>query len=224
MNSIILNDKVFYFDINRKPIRSLRLHLKTVDTFSISCSFITPNFVINNFIKTHADWIIKNAKKITPHRRLSDLSSLEILGKTYQIIIKEESGDKVKINESEQKIYLKNISSLKTGLRPHALKLIDTELKNLQSIFGFKYDRLTVRNQKTRFGSCSTRGNLNFNWQIIFFPYDKFRHVILHEVTHLTHHNHSKSFWSALTLADPDTKTNNTWLRKEGSKCFIIHS
>jgi len=221
MNSIDLNGSVFFFDIIRKPIRSLRLHLKSKDTFSVSCSFLTPNFVINNFIKTNANWITKNAAKVTPHQRLSDLTHLSIIGVDYQLIINPQF--KFKINDSGHQIFLKNVSALKTALRPYALKLIETELKNLQPIVGFKYGRLTVRNQKTRFGSCSTRGNLNFNWQIIFFPRDKFRHVILHEVTHLTHHNHSQSFWSALALADPNWKANNTWLRKEGSKCFIIH-
>jgi hypothetical protein len=220
MNSIDLSGHVFFFDVIRKPIRSIRLHLKSKDTFSVSCSIFTPNFILQKFIKSNAAWILKNASKITPKKRLSDLTHLSILGTDYQLTLDPRS--KFKINNLDHQIFLKNISSLKTALRPYALKLIKNELTSLQPLLGFKYGRLTVRNQKTRFGSCSTRGNLNFNWQIIFFPHALFRHVILHEVTHLTHHNHSQSFWSALSAADPNWKANNIWLKKEGSKCFII--
>ncbi|MDD4107013.1 MAG: M48 family metallopeptidase, partial [Candidatus Shapirobacteria bacterium] len=62
----------------------------------------------------------------------------------------------------------------------------------------------------------------NFNWQIILFPVDKFEHVILHELTHLTVKNHSRAFWEQLGKYDSNWRENNQWLKKEGTKRFIV--
>ena len=138
--------------------------------------------------------------------------------------------DSVVILESEQKIYA-NISKptelhikkiLEKKLRPFALKLIKSELRQLSSQFSFEYNHVTVRNQSSRFGSCSSQGNLNFNWQIILFPVDKFRHILLHELNHLKIKNHSRTFWDQLAIYDPHTKSNNLWLKHYGTKYFLF--
>jgi predicted metal-dependent hydrolase len=76
-----------------------------------------------------------------------------------------------------------------------------------------KPGRITIRDQKTRWGSCSTSGTLSFNWRLVLGPGHALRYVVIHELVHIRHHNHSRSFWNALTEALPEWKRSADWLR-----------
>lgn len=78
---------------------------------------------------------------------------------------------------------------------------------------GLHPERVTIRDQKTRWGSCSTSGTLSFNWRLIIGPEHALRYVVIHELVHIEHHNHSRRFWNALTDALPDWKRSALWLR-----------
>ena len=102
--------------------------------------------------------------------------------------------------------------------REEARGLITQLVDSLCSELGLKYNRISIRNQKTRLGSCSSKNNLNFNWQIIKFPQPITEHVVKHEVAHLKHQNHSRDFWNYLSQLDPDYKQNRKWLRENARK------
>jgi len=230
MESILIRGKKFTYKIKRKAISSIRLHLISINSFTVSCPSLTPGFIVQRFIQKNIDWISQNSAKFKPKKRILKLKNLKILGLKYQLIFKKTQTDSVLIFPDEQKIYV-NTSKYKSKhvqpllekkLRPFASTLIKKELKTISQEFGFKYNNVTVRNQSSRFGSCSSRGNLNFNWQIIFFPPSKFRHILLHELTHLKIKNHSKTFWNQLTIYDPNCKNNNLWLKKQGTKHFLF--
>ena len=230
METIILNGQKYSYSVIKKSISSLRLHLKTKHSFVVSCPRLVPSFVVTQFIKKNAGWIISHSQKIPAKKSLKNLKSLSILGQTYQLIFIDTARDSVIIYPESQKIYAnisqnspKNIKQiLETRLRPFALSLIKNELLSLKKQYDFDYGHVTVRNQSSRYGSCSSRGNLNFNWQIIFFPYLQFRHILLHELTHLKIKNHSETFWDQLALYDSDSKKHNLWLKKEGTKHFLF--
>ncbi len=78
---------------------------------------------------------------------------------------------------------------------------------------GLSPAKVTIRDQKTRWGSCSTSGTLSFNWRLVIGPGHALRYVVIHELVHLRHHNHSRAFWNALAEAMPDWKHSATWLR-----------
>jgi predicted metal-dependent hydrolase len=73
--------------------------------------------------------------------------------------------------------------------------------------------RITIRDQRTRWGSCSTSGTLSFNWRLVIGPGHALRYVVIHELIHIRHHNHSRTFWNALSEAMPDWKRSAAWLR-----------
>ena len=230
MNTIFLEGKSYKYDIKRKNISSLRLRVISKDSFQISCPLITPNFIIEKFIKKNISWIINRCQKMTTKKAILKLKEIKILDKIYKINIIKTQRDSVIIDDIEQIIYA-NLSTLKEGhakkilsekLKPFSLKLIKKELLFLSKEHSFTYNKVSVRNQKSRYGSCSGRGNLSFNWQIIFFPYPQFRHILLHELTHLEIKNHSIKFWRKLAIYDLDSNKNNLWLKKEGQKYFIF--
>lgn len=231
MPLILIASQQFSYTVERKRMKSLRLRLKSTETFAVSCPKSTPDSVIITFITSHAQWIIKHASSFKTKTILSDLKFLTILDIQYQIITTKTTRDSIVVYHDEQKIYVNTTSLSHTylqtlynkKLRPLALKLIKAELKELSAQHGFKPGSVSVRNQSTRFGSCSYQGNLSFNWQIIFFPKPIFTHIILHELTHLNIKNHSSEFWHQLAIYDPDYKKHNLWLKNEGTKYFIIN-
>ena len=87
-----------------------------------------------------------------------------------------------------------------------ALKLAKLKIEELNREYNFKYRRISVRNQKTRWGSCSRKGNLNFNYKIIHLPEKYLNYIIVHELCHLKEFNHSKRFWNLVALTIPDYK------------------
>jgi len=92
-----------------------------------------------------------------------------------------------------------------------ALALAKRKIEELNRIYDFQYRRISIRNQKSRWGSCSKKGNLNFCYRIIYLPEKYLNYIIVHELCHLKEFNHSKRFWNLVALAVPDYKD----LRKE---------
>lgn len=77
--------------------------------------------------------------------------------------------------------------------------------------------RISVRDTTSRWGSCSSAGNLNFSWRLILAPEPVFDYVVAHEVAHLVHMNHSKDFWKLNDQLTPDMKGARRWLREQGA-------
>lgn len=98
--------------------------------------------------------------------------------------------------------------------RELARAIVHERLEHWNEVYGFTYQRVAVRNQRRRWGSCSEHGNLNFNYQIILLPETLMDYVIVHELCHLAELNHSKAFWEHVARALPDYKERKQHLMK----------
>lgn len=228
MTKITIKDKQFTYTIKRKAISSINLRLISNNSFYISCSHLTPVFSINRFLTSHLDWIYQKSQKIVTYPKLANLTSLSILGQTYLVRFITKNKQSIVFDHQNKfiKIYSTHLtqSNLKKLFTKYFKKLSKQLIeKEIDTIGNFTTKTaIFLRNQKTRFGSCSSRGHLSFNWQIIFFPTDKFRHIICHELVHLSVKNHQKDFYSALSKLDPNYEANNKWLKTDGPKYFLI--
>lgn len=84
----------------------------------------------------------------------------------------------------------------------------------LATSHGFRFGKATIRDQKTRWGSCSSQGNLNFNWRLMMAPPEVIDYIILHELCHLKQMNHSRQFWQLVESHCPGYQTQETWLTR----------
>ena len=90
--------------------------------------------------------------------------------------------------------------------KTNALEITRQRLAHFNKTYQFKIHKITIRNQMTRWGSCSKKGNLNFNYRIILLPMHLLDYVIVHELCHLKEFNHSKHFWDLVAKILPDYK------------------
>ncbi len=87
-------------------------------------------------------------------------------------------------------------------------------LRHWASVMGVHYNRLTIRSQKTIWGSCSAKNNINLNWRLLWMPYRVADYVVIHELCHLDHLDHSAEFWARVESFEPDYRTLRTRLRQ----------
>ena len=97
-----------------------------------------------------------------------------------------------------------------------AKELLNDSVKYWASKIGVQYGRIAIKDQKTRWGSCSTKGNLNFNRRLAAAPSPVKDYVVIHELCHLIEMNHSKKFWNEVSRFCPDHKAHRKWLREHG--------
>jgi len=122
---------------------------------------------------------------------------------------KQNKGKKIKTTKKD---YLKQ--------KEKARILILQKLEELNKLYKFKYNRVSIRNQKTRWGSCSREGNLNFNYRIIYLPEKLADYIIVHELCHLREMNHSSRFWNLVEKTVADYRMIRRELKKEGLSLF----
>ena len=102
-------------------------------------------------------------------------------------------------------------------LRIRTRDLVSERVELFASIMQVSYNRITVRVQRSRWGSCSSKGNLNFNCLLALVPMDVLDYVVVHELAHLKQMNHSKLFWKEVSSVLPEYKTSKRWLKENGT-------
>jgi hypothetical protein len=98
--------------------------------------------------------------------------------------------------------------------------LVENRISEFNKFYNYKINRIAIRNQRTRWGSCSKHGNLNFNYKLALIPEKLADYVIVHEICHLGEFNHSKNFWDLVEKTIPDYKTRREELMKINSEYF----
>ena len=99
-------------------------------------------------------------------------------------------------------------------IKKAAEKLAREKLEKFNAFYGFHYGKVSIRNQKSRWGSCSEKGNLNFNCRIVYIPDHWIDYLVVHELCHLKEFNHSKNFWNLVAKTIPDWKEIKKAMRR----------
>lgn len=95
-----------------------------------------------------------------------------------------------------------------------ALRIFPERVEYYARLMGISYGRITIREQKTRWGSCSGRGNLNFNWKLVLMPPEILDYVVVHELAHRREMNHSRAFWKIVEQVLPDYQERRKKLKE----------
>jgi predicted metal-dependent hydrolase len=114
------------------------------------------------------------------------------------------------------RVFIKSNHREYLNRKREALALAQSKVLHWNRIYGFEYKQVSVKNQKTRWGSCSKKGNLNFNYKIVHLPEYLTDYLVVHELCHLKEFNHSKRFWEMVGQEIPDYKKLRRELRDFG--------
>lgn len=98
--------------------------------------------------------------------------------------------------------------------REEAREFVNKKIQEVNKIYNFSFGRVSIKNHKRRWGSCSQKRNLNFNYKILFLPENLAEYIIAHELCHLQEFNHSRDFWKLVAIAAPDYRERVRELRK----------
>lgn len=99
-----------------------------------------------------------------------------------------------------------------------ALKVIPQRVAHFAPLVGVDYGRVTIRNQRSKWGSCSSKGNLNFNCLLMLAPPEVLDYVVVHELCHRKEMNHSERFWREVENILPDYRERKKWLKENGGR------
>ena len=122
-------------------------------------------------------------------------------------------------NRQEARKEVRTLSDIELEeLITSAKRVIPERVRYYAPIVGVDYGRITIRNQRTRWGSCSSKGNLNFNVALMRAPLEVLDYVVVHELCHRKEMNHSPRFWSEVGKILPDYKEQEKWLKEQGDK------
>jgi len=100
--------------------------------------------------------------------------------------------------------------------KERAFKFLSERTSFFNQHYGFRIDSISIRNQKSRWGSCSKKRNINFNYKLIFLPENMSDYVVVHELCHLKELNHSQKFWNLVRETVPDYESIRKELKKIG--------
>jgi predicted metal-dependent hydrolase len=106
--------------------------------------------------------------------------------------------------------------------RRAARELVTMVLDEEAPALGVRYREIQIRDQRTRWGSCSTRGTLSFNWRLVLAPFDVLDYIVVHELCHLREPNHSTRFWDLVASRRPRWQHADTWLTRHGAELLAF--
>jgi len=126
------------------------------------------------------------------------------------------------MEEGALRLYLESSSpdavraAIERWYRRHAHHVFAERVAHWNAEFGYNFGRIAIRDQKSRWGSCSRQGNLNFNWRLLLAPLAVLDYIVIHELAHLKEGNHSLRFWALVAEQCPDYREHRAWLRQHG--------
>tara|TARA_B110000305_G_scaffold156104_1_gene172777 strand:- start:104 stop:763 length:660 start_codon:yes stop_codon:yes gene_type:complete len=179
---------------------------------------------IQEFINEKSSWIIKNKNliKLRLQNTEKDQNNLLYLGEYFPIKKNIKSLKKVSFNGEEFITNLENQSQLSNALKiwykDKFKELAIPRLNYFVDKYGLTVNQVRLKRQKTLWGSCSSRNNINLNFLLIMAPLKVIDYVIIHELVHTIHKNHSANFWSAVEDIMPNYKDPKNWLKENGYK------
>ena len=232
LNNIYL--EVNIVKMNRK---TMAIHLSEDDIVIVKAPKGISDKIVMDFVHSKKDWIyeryIRRQQEEATRIRFCQGSKIAFAGDylSISLVVKESIRGKhlVKYNpiSKELTIFSKNINLQEEELIREVVRrwyiqeartAIEEKAKYYANIFGVTYEKISIKEQKSVWGSCSGKRNLNFNFKLIMMPEEILDYVVIHELAHLLEMNHSPRFWIRVESLCPNYRYYKDWLKVEGYK------
>ncbi len=181
---------------------------------------------MDQFVQENAEWIQKHVAKMKSHHRETAKATNEVLifGKTYQKKIIFSAKQKIGVSIEGENLVINPVTETTASVEKALTQFFKSTVEKyilprtlqLGKVMNIQFKDITLRQQKTRWGSCSSQGNLNFNWRLVHSPPEVIDYVIIHELAHRKEMNHSHRFWEIVRKYDPEYLKHRGWLKRQG--------
>lgn len=212
----------------RRTAMAKRLTLR-VDKTSGEVKLTLPQHVgkrtAEKFLINHVDWIVAERQSVEPDQIVETGSDLAFLGEAFGVVFTGVPPRAVKFNNEE--IHVGGPvdmagKRLENWLKKEAGRVLFERAEFHANTLGAQYERVSIGDMKSRWGSCSSSGTLRFSWRLVMAPFEVLDYVAAHEVAHLLEMNHSDKFWAHVARCVPAYKVRRKWLKSEGNKLFKV--
>ena len=219
--NIIRLEKQIKYAILRRNVKNARIRISN----DLSVTAIVPLnysiYKIDNLLIDKQNWIIKTINRLKRNSKSIELTDNQILflGEVYKFVLDSSTDNRVLTFRDSKEIKSSlNLAEDRTLLtiwyKKYADMFIKYKVYEIADTNGFKFNRLFIRSQKTKWGTCSSGKNLSFNWRLILCSMFVVDYLIIHELSHLKEMNHSSRFWSTVEELCPDYKKAKQWLKE----------
>lgn len=217
------------FTVTKHPrSKNIKLSVLADGSLKVTAPHYTKESHIREFISSQQIWIKKQQQKIKSKPQLETKEHVYIFGKKYTKVLTSPPAYPLGIHTQSNNLIVSCIpttiepptwdtrhdTKAHSFLKKTAHKYCSTQTQNWAKKMNISYGKVTLKKQKTRWGSCSSQGNLNFNWQLVHFEPKIIDYVIIHELAHRVHMNHSAKFWALVAKYDPHYKEHLNVLKK----------
>lgn len=127
----------------------------------------------------------------------------------YKQAKREQENQKNRVARSEEEI---------EKLRELARRILTDKSYEYAQVLGVSFQKIRIANQRTRWGSCSSKGTISYNWKLVLMPEEIMDYVVVHELCHLKEMNHSVHFWNLVASVLPDYTVRRAWLKQHGNE------
>ncbi len=211
-------------DILKRVSRSsIGLHITDDGKVEVRAPHFVPLFLINRFVQSKRDWIIRMKKAVLSRPKLQKIvykegSVLRIASNIYTMHITE--GNAIVLVGARiffpEKFLPKAKIHMEAWCRIFAKKFLAQRLEKYAAQMEVIYKKISIRDTTTRWGSCSSRGTISFSYRLILADLPIIDYVVIHELAHLTYPHHKQAFWDRVEKFYPEYKQARSWLRAQG--------
>lgn len=207
--------------------RSIRVRVEPSGRVLVTAPKRASRYQIENFVLDSANWIDRQRQKLSLRKLTNptldwNRNIIMYLGKLYQLRLRLDY-KLPKVELTPGIIEIAPITGLKTDapktlmhwLRNNAKDYFKVHVPKWSQTMKIPYRSIRLRQQKSRWGSCSSKGTLSFNWRLVHFKPEVINYVIIHELAHIRHMNHSPDFWKLVNKYDPRYRTHMRFLKQQ---------
>lgn len=205
--------------------RHIRISFDDDGTVTVSAPTRCANRTIDSVVRERSAWLVTNLHRFLHHDRATvvDLAQggpIRILGAWIPTSVEQASRSSVSLDDSKLVVRIRGGTDphdvVLKWLRGYAREFFEQRVQHFSAVFGCETGAISVRNQKTRWGSCSSNGDLSFNWRLVMAPQWILDAIVVHELCHIEELNHSRQFWDLVERRYPRHDEAQAWLAKHG--------
>ncbi len=213
-------------EIIRTRRRTIALQITPQAELIIRAPHKAPLETIHRFVREKMSWILAKQRFIRENcrapveKRFVEGESFLYLGQSYKLSIVKEASEPLVFNGHEFLLLEKYIcvgeQVFAWWYKKEAYKVIHQRVNFYANSNGLKYTNFKITSGRKRLGTCSAKGAINFSWRLMMTPRDVIDYVVVHELSHLREHNHSKRFWANVQGLYPNYKQAKLWIKANG--------